>query len=88
MSGCHLTRKKNSGLLTCSRWFGRHLCAGRAIRHRADWASLVLIDARYSAPRIRNKLPNWIGQNIIVTETFGAAIKEMGRFYRDKRPEA
>ncbi|KAI0783751.1 helicase C-terminal domain-containing protein [Abortiporus biennis] len=58
---------------------------GRAIRHRADWSSLVLIDARYTAARIRNKLPKWIGERVVVTETFGEVMKEMGRFYREKR---
>ncbi|KAH8103600.1 DNA repair helicase [Cristinia sonorae] len=58
---------------------------GRAIRHRGDWASLVLIDGRYSTPRIRQKLPKWIGEHTMVTETFGEAMKEMSQFYREKR---
>ena len=59
--------------------------AGRAIRHRGDWAALVLIDGRYSTPRIRQKLPKWIEEHTTVAETFGEAMKEMGRFYREKR---
>ena len=59
--------------------------AGRAIRHRGDWASLVLLDSRYASPRIRDKLPKWIGKHVTVAETFGEAVKEMGRFYREKR---
>ncbi|CAL1712032.1 unnamed protein product [Somion occarium] len=58
---------------------------GRAIRHKDDWASLVLIDGRYSSPRIRSKLPKWIGESLIITETFGEVMKEMGRFYREKK---
>ena len=58
---------------------------GRAIRHRGDWASLVLLDSRYSSLRIRGKLPKWIGKDVTVTETFGEAMKEMGKFYREKR---
>lgn len=58
---------------------------GRAIRHRGDWASLVLLDTRYAAPRIRDKLPKWIGRNVAVAETFGEAVREMGRFYRERR---
>ncbi|GJE94647.1 DNA repair helicase [Phanerochaete sordida] len=61
---------------------------GRAIRHRGDWASLVLLDARYAAPRIQNKLPKWIGRNVAVAETFGEAVREMGRFYRERRAAA
>ncbi|THH27828.1 hypothetical protein EUX98_g6366 [Antrodiella citrinella] len=58
---------------------------GRAIRHRGDWASLILIDGRYSTPRIRQKLPKWIGEHTTVTETFGDAMKQLGMFYREKR---
>ena len=48
----------------------------------------MLLDARYAAPRIRGKLPKWIGQNVAVTETFGEAVREMGRFYRERRAAA
>ncbi|POR31700.1 ATP-dependent RNA helicase chl1 [Tolypocladium paradoxum] len=33
---------------------------GRAIRHRGDYAAIVLADRRYGAERIRRKLPAWI----------------------------
>ncbi|TFK70379.1 DNA repair helicase [Pluteus cervinus] len=58
---------------------------GRAIRHRDDWASLILLDHRYSNPAIRNKLSKWIGNSVIVADTFGQAFKEIGRFYRQKK---
>ncbi len=58
---------------------------GRAIRHRGDWASLMLVDSRYATPKIRNKLPNWIGKNVTVAETFGETMKQLGNFYREKR---
>ncbi|KAJ3553369.1 hypothetical protein NM688_g3650 [Phlebia brevispora] len=61
---------------------------GRAIRHRGDWASLVLVDSRYGTPRIRNKLPKWIGKDVLVSETFGETMRELGRFYREKRSAA
>lgn len=61
---------------------------GRAIRHGNDWASLVLLDRRYGAPSIRNKLPKWIGSKLVVTEGFGQTVKEMGVFYRSKKPWA
>ena len=59
---------------------------GRAIRHGHDWASLLLLDRRYGAPSIRNKLPKWIGGKLLITEGFGQTVKEMGAFYRHKRP--
>ncbi|RDX47561.1 DNA repair helicase [Lentinus brumalis] len=58
---------------------------GRAIRHRGDWAALILVDCRYASPRIREKLPKWIESGTIITETFGQAMKELGKFYRNKR---
>ncbi|EMC96045.1 hypothetical protein BAUCODRAFT_514453 [Baudoinia panamericana UAMH 10762] len=33
---------------------------GRVIRHKDDWASIVLMDSRYLQSRIRQKLPGWI----------------------------
>lgn len=33
---------------------------GRAIRHRGDYAAIVLVDRRFSTDRIRKKLPGWI----------------------------
>lgn len=59
---------------------------GRAIRHGHDWASLLLLDKRYGAPSIRSKLPKWIGSKLLITGGFGQTVKEMGAFYRHKRP--
>jgi chromosome transmission fidelity protein 1 len=38
---------------------------GRAIRHRADYAAVVLIDRRYALPRVRDKLPGWIRAGMV-----------------------
>jgi chromosome transmission fidelity protein 1 len=40
---------------------------GRSIRHRNDYASIVLIDHRYTRKQIREQLPEWIAQSITVT---------------------
>ena len=37
---------------------------GRVIRHKDDWASIVLMDSRYAQNRIRDKLPGWIKWNL------------------------
>ncbi|PTU16946.1 hypothetical protein P175DRAFT_0519548 [Aspergillus ochraceoroseus IBT 24754] len=39
-------------------------CIGRAIRHRNDYAAIVLIDKRYGKPNIQAKLPGWIKQGM------------------------
>lgn len=33
---------------------------GRAIRHRNDYAAIVLVDRRFGSDRIKSKLPGWI----------------------------
>ncbi|KAG0031020.1 DEAD H (Asp-Glu-Ala-Asp His) box helicase 11 [Podila clonocystis] len=58
---------------------------GRAIRHRSDYAAIVLLDKRYDNPRIRKKLPGWIGSSIEVCEQFGPAVKHLAGFFRAKR---
>lgn len=40
-------------------------CIGRAIRHRNDYAAIVMIDRRYESDRIQRKLPAWIRQSLV-----------------------
>lgn len=44
-------------------------CIGRAIRHRNDYAAIVLIDRRYETQRIQSKLPAWIRQSLVSSAT-------------------
>lgn len=37
---------------------------GRAIRHKGDWASILLVDGRYADGRIQAKLPRWIRESL------------------------
>ncbi|KAJ3888732.1 helicase C-terminal domain-containing protein [Lentinula edodes] len=58
---------------------------GRAIRHRSDWAALLLLDQRYSNLSIRGKLPKWLGgDNLVIPGQFGGVMKQMGAFFRAK----
>ncbi|KAH6614677.1 helicase C-terminal domain-containing protein, partial [Chaetomium sp. MPI-SDFR-AT-0129] len=38
---------------------------GRAIRHKGDYAAVVLVDRRFAADRIRGKLPGWIREGMV-----------------------
>ncbi|ODQ49660.1 DNA repair helicase [Saitoella complicata NRRL Y-17804] len=59
---------------------------GRAIRHRGDYASIVLLDRRYGTERIRGKLPGWIREKVVVEEKgFGEVVRAVGGFFRQKR---
>ncbi|KAI8089909.1 putative ATP-dependent RNA helicase DDX11 [Halteromyces radiatus] len=58
---------------------------GRAIRHKGDYASIVLLDKRYASPRISKKLPGWIGGSIEHCDNFGKAMGKTARFFNEKK---
>ncbi|XP_063084434.1 ATP-dependent DNA helicase DDX11 isoform X3 [Cavia porcellus] len=57
---------------------------GRAIRHQRDFASIVLLDQRYTRPPVLAKLPAWIRDRVEVKATFGAAFAALRKFHREK----
>jgi chromosome transmission fidelity protein 1 len=60
---------------------------GRAIRHRRDWAAIVLVDARFARERIARALPAWIGtaERLTHCERFGQAMGLLAAFYSRRR---
>ncbi|KAG2221187.1 hypothetical protein INT45_000227 [Circinella minor] len=58
---------------------------GRAIRHKNDYATIILLDQRYSHTRIRNKLPGWIGNHVDHCEKFNVAMGNTIRFFKQFR---
>ncbi|KAI4105570.1 MAG: hypothetical protein LQ339_003413 [Xanthoria mediterranea] len=60
---------------------------GRAIRHQRDFASILLLDRRYSTSRIANKLPGWIKQGFDESNfatSFPETIQGLQAFYDAK----
>lgn len=57
---------------------------GRAIRHKDDWASLILLDSRYQNSRIYNKLPKWIQDVVISSTSFGQSVQLVNQFMRSR----
>uniref|UniRef100_A0A8C3L4H8 DEAD/H-box helicase 11 n=1 Tax=Chrysolophus pictus TaxID=9089 RepID=A0A8C3L4H8_CHRPC len=49
-----------------------------------DFASILLLDHRYSRPAILNKLPQWIRERTQVKPAFGSAFAELRKFHRGK----
>lgn len=52
---------------------------GRAIRHHRDFASVILIDHRYTQPRVMQQLPAWIRQSFAPTVTIAAMNDDWAR---------
>ena len=59
---------------------------GRAIRHRGDYAAIVLADRRYGTDRIRAKLPGWIrsGMAQASSSMLGGLMGSLSSFFRSK----
>ena len=55
----------------------RWLCVGRAIRHKDDYACILLLDQRYLRPNIQQKLPGWIASRLNQHDTFGPALSAL-----------
>ncbi|POS72055.1 hypothetical protein DHEL01_v209554 [Diaporthe helianthi] len=61
---------------------------GRAIRHKADYAAIVLVDRRFETDRIRSKLPGWIkGRLVRGAESQGlqGLMGCLNMFFKDKK---
>lgn len=61
---------------------------GRAIRHRGDYAAIVMVDRRFGSERIRGKLPGWIQEGLVKgadEKPFVELLGHLGGFFRTKR---
>ncbi|KAL9125611.1 MAG: hypothetical protein Q9217_005208 [Psora testacea] len=68
---------------TCMRAVNQSV--GRAIRHKRDYASILLLDRRYRVERIENKLPGWIRQGMIKGGDFGRVMERLTGFFEAKK---
>ncbi|KAL9100934.1 MAG: hypothetical protein Q9163_003749 [Psora crenata] len=57
---------------------------GRAIRHKGDYASILLLDRRYQGAKIEGKLPGWIREGLVKEGGFGKVVERLRRFYEAK----
>jgi chromosome transmission fidelity protein 1 len=61
---------------------------GRAIRHRNDYAAIVLVDRRFGTDRIRQKLPGWIQGGLVNGSEnggLGQMMSKLSGFFRGKQ---
>ncbi|BES92585.1 HELICc2 [Nesidiocoris tenuis] len=60
-------------------------CIGRAVRHKNDFATVLLLDRRYQATNHVQLLPKWISASLQIQNKFGPVLGLLGKFFRDRR---
>lgn len=60
-------------------------CIGRAIRHRGDYAAILMVDRRYGSPRVQAKLPGWIRGSLKKDASPREVVSELKHFFRMRR---
>eukprot|EP01062_Namystynia_karyoxenos_P004217 TRINITY_DN11487_c0_g1_i8.p1 TRINITY_DN11487_c0_g1~~TRINITY_DN11487_c0_g1_i8.p1 ORF type:complete len:947 (+),score=302.80 TRINITY_DN11487_c0_g1_i8:93-2843(+) len=63
-------------------------CIGRAIRHKDDYAALLLLDHRYARPQARGRVAGWIAGGLRCHDTFGPCFRDLRGFFRARAPPA
>jgi chromosome transmission fidelity protein 1 len=59
-------------------------CVGRAIRHKGDYAAIMMLDRRYGTKRIQDKLPKWIRGSLTSGLDVGEVEKHLDHFFAGK----
>lgn len=95
-SSSSTTAVTTAGGSAASREFAENVCMravnqaiGRAVRHKGDWAAILLVDRRYGQKRIKEKLPKWIQASLSSDDAgnqqgFAAVEGGMKRFFAGK----
>lgn len=67
---------------TCMRAVNQ--CVGRAIRHKGDYAAIMLLDRRYGMKRIQDKLPKWIRGSLTGATGVRGVQQKLDEFFATK----
>jgi chromosome transmission fidelity protein 1 len=60
-------------------------CVGRAIRHKGDYAAIMMLDKRYGGERIQNKLPKWIRSSLMAKTSVKKMERALKQFFAVER---
>jgi chromosome transmission fidelity protein 1 len=64
---------------------------GRVLRHRNDYAAIVLLDLRYTRAAIQRKLPRWVSERLASKQhdqvQFPSMFASVAQFFASKRPQ-
>ena len=53
---------------------------GRAVRHKDDWAAILLLDQRYRAQGVQGALSTWVREGLDVPASFASLIADLRDF--------
>ncbi|XP_055886515.1 regulator of telomere elongation helicase 1-like isoform X2 [Biomphalaria glabrata] len=56
---------------------------GRVIRHNKDYGAIILCDKRFSSLENRNALPLWVRHQAQIYNTFGPALRDIIKFFKE-----
>ncbi|KRT86002.1 hypothetical protein AMK59_1317 [Oryctes borbonicus] len=59
-------------------------CIGRAVRHKDDYATVILLDERYNRVSTKNSLPDWIKRSL-KTCSYSEGFDLISRFFQEKK---
>ncbi|CAF0737627.1 unnamed protein product [Didymodactylos carnosus] len=87
-----LTQEKSSSCESGGRAYYENTCwkavnqsIGRAIRHKNDYACLLLVDKRYSKQNVLTKLPHWLEKSFMRVKNFSEASSSLNKFFSQPR---
>lgn len=60
-------------------------CVGRAIRHKDDYAAILMLDRRYGTKRIQDKLPRWIRGSLMSDASVREVEGKLVTFFAGKK---
>nr|XP_015834845.1 PREDICTED: regulator of telomere elongation helicase 1 homolog [Tribolium castaneum] len=56
---------------------------GRVIRHKNDYGAIILLDSRFTNPRIQGNLSLWLKKHIKIMQNFGALTRDLRLFFQN-----
>ncbi|KAJ3657367.1 hypothetical protein Zmor_009176 [Zophobas morio] len=56
---------------------------GRVIRHKNDYGAIILLDSRFTNPRVQSNLSLWLRKHIKIMQNFGSTVKDLRVFFQN-----
>ena len=78
------TAQQRSRLLVHSCMTVVNQCVGRAVRHKNDYAAVVLLDCRYARESTKVLLPRFVRRNVLMPSEFSVATNAVAQFFSER----